>query len=486
MLFNSIEFLLFLPIVFFLYWKVFCNTVQMQNLLLIIASYVFYAWWDWRLLFLLIFSTVFVFYVGLQMSKSKNGDKRKWWLRFGVVVSIGLLCFFKYYNFFVESWVDAWGVFGIKFNPLVLKILLPVGISFYTFHGLSYIIDIHNKRINATDNIINYALFVAYFPLLVAGPIERATHLLPQLERKRVFQYEQGVEGLRLVVWGLFKKIVIADTLAIPVNDIFSDFSNQMGTNLVLGAIYFAIQVYADFSGYTDVARGVSKLFGIELLLNFNFPYFSKTIPEFWNRWHISLSSWLNDYVYTPLALQYRNLKKWGIYLAILVTFLISGFWHGAGWHFIIWGALHGLYYFPTVILSGKRFKSLVGSGGKTVGEKLRIRDLPSVFLTFSLVSFALIFFRAPDVFSSIGYAKRMFLDIIQHPGQLFLLPKSYSYLFYVFLILAIDLIKYFKFNPFNETKHIYWNAAADVILIFTTISYLFRVDSASFIYFQF
>jgi D-alanyl-lipoteichoic acid acyltransferase DltB (MBOAT superfamily) len=362
MLFNSLEFLVFLPVVFFLYWAVFKNTSGSQNLLLLLASYVFYAWWDWRLLFLLIFSTLLVFYAGLIMSKAENESKRKWALRFGAVISIGLLCFFKYFNFFIETWIDAWSFLGIKFSPLVLNILLPVGISFYTFHGLSYLIDIYNQRIKATDNIVNYSLFVAYFPLLVAGPIERATHLLPQLEKRRVFSYKQGVEGLRLIVWGLFKKIVIADSLALPVNEIFANYTSQMSSDLILGAVYFAIQVYADFSGYTDVARGVSKLFGIELLLNFNFPYFSKSIPEFWHRWHISLSSWLNDYVYTPFALRYRNLKKWGIYLAVLFTFLISGFWHGAGWHFIVWGGLHGLYYFPIVILSGKRFKSFVGT----------------------------------------------------------------------------------------------------------------------------
>lgn len=419
------------------------------------------------------------------MSASSNDVLKKWLLRFGVVVSIGLLCFFKYFNFFVESWVDVWGVFGIKFNPLVLNILLPVGISFYTFHGLSYLLDIYNQRIKATDNVINYSLFVAYFPLLVAGPIERATHLLPQLEVKREFRYEQGIEGLHLIVWGLFKKIVIADTLASPVNIIFSDYTNMMGSDLVLGAIYFAIQIYADFSGYTDVARGVSKLFGIELLLNFNFPYFSKSIPEFWHRWHISLSSWLNDYVYTPLALKYRTLQKWGIYLAIFLTFLISGFWHGAGWHFIVWGALHGLYYFPTVILSGKRFKSLASSKGGPE-TKLRWKNMPGVLLTFALVTFALIFFRSADISSSVGYVKKMLLDFIQHPGLVFLAPKFYTYMAYVIALIAIDLIKYFDFKALKPSYSIYLRTTADVVFIFITISYLFRVDSASFIYFQF
>jgi D-alanyl-lipoteichoic acid acyltransferase DltB (MBOAT superfamily) len=484
MLFNSLEFLVFLPVVFFLYWAVFKNTSGSQNLLLLLASYVFYAWWDWRLLFLLIFSTLLVFYAGLIMSKAENESKRKWALRFGVVISIGLLCFFKYFNFFIETWIDAWSFLGIKFSPLVLNILLPVGISFYTFHGLSYLIDIYNQRIKATDNIVNYSLFVAYFPLLVAGPIERATHLLPQLEKRRVFSYKQGVEGLRLIVWGLFKKIVIADSLALPVNEIFANYTSQMSSDLILGAVYFAIQVYADFSGYTDVARGVSKLFGIELLLNFNFPYFSKSIPEFWHRWHISLSSWLNDYVYTPFALRYRNLKKWGIYLAVLFTFLISGFWHGAGWHFIVWGGLHGLYYFPTVILSGKRFKSFVGT--KHGEDRLTFKDIPFVILTFSLVSFALIFFRSADITASLGYIQKLFTDLVIHPGQLFLLPKHYSSLIYVLLLIAIDLTKYMNWFMGKPVYRFYLHAAADIILIFTTISYLFRVDSASFIYFQF
>lgn len=484
MLFNSLEFFLFLPIVFLLYWTICRKSAGLQNLLLLISSFVFYAWWDWRLLFLLIFSTVFVFYLGLKMNESANEIKKKWLLRLGVVVSIGLLCFFKYFNFFVESWVEMWDMLGVKFSPLILNILLPVGISFYTFHGLSYLLDIYNQRIKATNKLLNYSLFVAYFPLLVAGPIERATHLLPQLDIKREFRFEQGVEGLRLIIWGLFKKIVIADTLAMPVNTIFSDYNKMMGSDLVLGALYFAIQIYADFSGYTDVARGVSKLFGIELLLNFNFPYFSRSIPEFWHRWHISLSSWLNDYVYTPLALRYRALQKWGIYIAIFLTFLISGFWHGAGWHFIIWGALHGLYYFPTVILSSKRFKSLVGSKG--MDNKMNWKDFPSVLLTFFLVAFALIFFRAADVSSSIGYVKKMILDFLQHPGLVLLMPKYYAYIVYVAALLAIDLIKYYDFKATKTTHSIYVKAFADVVLIFITISYLFRVDSASFIYFQF
>lgn len=484
MLFNSIDFLIFLPLVFVLYWFVFNKSVQSQNWLLLVSSYVFYAWWDWKLLFLLIFSTLLIFFAGLKISNSDSQTTKRWWLWFSVIISIGLLCFFKYYNFFVDSWVEAWGLLGVKMRSWTINLILPVGISFYTFHGLSYVIDIYNQRIQPTKKVVDYSLFVSYFPLLVAGPIERATHLLPQLEAKRKFNYEQAAGGLRLIVWGLFKKIVIADTLAVPVNEIFKNYSDHTGVTLLLGAVFFAIQIYADFSGYTDIARGVSRLFGIELLLNFNYPYFSKSIPEFWHRWHISLSSWLNDYVYTPLALKYRNLKKWGIYLAIFLTFLISGFWHGAGWHFIMWGALHGIFYFPTVILSNKRFKSLAGS--KAINQSIRLIDIPAILLTFSLVAFALIFFRSADIESSLLYVKKLFIDIILHPGQIFLIPKFAEFSLYVLVLLAIDLIMFSPSLTVRFKEKYYLKNAIDIAFIFIIISFLFRVDSGSFIYFQF
>ena len=484
MLFNSFEFLIFLPIVFLLYWFVFNKYLTGQNALLLIASYVFYAWWDWRFLFLLLFSTGLDYLSGIKIGEAKNEITKRRWMWFSVIVNLGFLCFFKYYNFFIESWVEAWGRLHYKMNPWTLKILLPIGISFYTFHGLSYIIDIYNDRIKPTRNWIQYCVFVSYFPLLVAGPIERATHLLPQIKHKRVFKYEQGIEGIRLMIWGLFKKIVIADSIAPSVNDIFSHYHIYGGTTLILGSIYFAIQIYADFSGYTDIARGVSKLFGLELILNFNFPYFSKSIPEFWHRWHISLSSWMNDYVFTPFAIEFRNIGKWGTYTAILLTFLLSGLWHGAGWNFIAWGGLHGLFYFPYIILSKKKFKSV--SGGKIVNSKIKTRELLNIIITFSLVSFALIFFRSSTLHSSIGYIKKMISDLIKHPGQILLPPIQLATLWYVIVLLVFDLIKYSTTFRLRLQKIKYLTSLVHIILIFAIINSLFRVDTGTFIYFQF
>lgn len=484
MLFNSFEFLIFLPIVFCLYWFVNNKSLKWQNALLLFSSYVFYAWWDWRFLFLLLFSTGLDYLSGIKIFDAKNDKTKTRWMWFSVIVNLGFLCFFKYYNFFVDSWVSAFAHLGYKMNPWTLKIILPVGISFYTFHGLSYIIDIYNDRIEPTRNWVDYCLFVSYFPLLVAGPIERATHLLPQIKQKRTFNYDQGVDGIRLMIWGLFKKIVIADSLAPFVNDTFLHYNSYGWTSLLLAAIFFAVQIYADFSGYTDIARGVSKLFGIELLLNFNFPYFSKSIPEFWHRWHISLSSWLNDYVYTPLALQYRNMAKWGIYLAIMITFLISGLWHGAGWNYIVWGGLHGVFYFPYVILSKRKFKSI--SSGKSDNNPIRIKEMPSILITFSLVTLALIFFRSTGLFPSLVFLKNLFQGLIFHPALITLTPKHIEGLIFVVILFSFDYVAYHNSLKKKLQSLKYLNNAFDILLIFTIINFLFKVDTTSFIYFQF
>lgn len=302
MFFNSINFAIFLPIVFVLYWFVTNKSLKLQNILLLFSSYFFYACWDWRFLFLLMFSTLLDYYTGLKMAETDNKKAKKAWFWLSICINLGFLGVFKYYNFFAESFSDVVFNLGFQVNPWTLKVILPVGISFYTFHGLSYVIDVYKGRIEAERNFIDYSVFVSFFPLLVAGPIERASHLLPQIKKERVFNYEQAVDGLRQILWGLFKKVVIADLCAVYVNTVFNDSANYSGSTLLIGAVLFTFQIYGDFSGYSDIALGTARLFGIDLLRNFAFPYFSRDIAEFWRRWHMSLSTWFRDYLYIPLG----------------------------------------------------------------------------------------------------------------------------------------------------------------------------------------
>jgi alginate O-acetyltransferase complex protein AlgI len=302
MLFNSLGFALFLPIVFILYWFVANRNLKFQNVLLLASSYFFYACWDWRFLFLLLFSTLLDYLSGLKIEKASNKNHKKFWFYLSIIINLGFLGFFKYFNFFADSFAELLSQFGLQVNPWTLKVILPVGISFYTFHGLSYVIDIYKGRIKAERSFLIYGVFVSFFPLLVAGPIERATHLLPQIQKKRTFDHDRAVDGLRQILWGLFKKIVIADQCAIYANEVFNNSEMYSGSTLLLGAVFFAFQIYCDFSGYSDIAIGTAKLFGIDLLRNFAYPYFSRDIAEFWRRWHISLSTWFRDYLYIPLG----------------------------------------------------------------------------------------------------------------------------------------------------------------------------------------
>lgn len=301
MLFNSVEFILFLPVVFCLYWFCTRGNIKAQNVLILGASYFFYGYWDYRFLFLLFFSTLLDYYSGLKIDQTANRSHKKAWLYISICINLGFLGFFKYYNFFIGSVSEALIKLGLEPNITVLQILLPVGISFYTFHGISYVVDVYNEKIKPSTNLVNYSVFVSFFPLLVAGPIERATHLLPQIERARKFDYYKAADGLRQILWGLFKKVVIADLCSQDVNIIFKDPERYTGSTLLIGAFLFSIQIYCDFSGYSDMALGIARLFGFDLIRNFAYPYFSRDIAEFWRRWHISLSSWFKDYVYIPL-----------------------------------------------------------------------------------------------------------------------------------------------------------------------------------------
>lgn len=404
MLFNSLSFAIFFPIVFLLYWFVTNKNLRAQNILLLVASYFFYACWDYRFLFLLIFSTLLDYFTGLKMEATDNKKQKTFWFVLSVAINLGFLGFFKYYNFFVTSFADLLGQFGLHVNVWTLKVILPVGISFYTFHGLSYVIDIYKGRIKAERNFVEYSVFVSYFPLLVAGPIERATHLLPQIKKPREFDYAKAVDGLRQVLWGLFKKVVIADTCAEYANMIFNNAHAFHGSTLLLGALFFTFQIYCDFSGYSDIALGISRILGIELLRNFAFPYFSRDIAEFWRRWHISLSTWFRDYVYIPLGG-----SKGGTWMKVrntFIIFLLSGFWHGANWTFIVWGGLNALYFLPLLLSNRNRTNLETVAQGKLFPT---FRELLSMIVTFSLTVLAWIFFRAQSVTEAFHFLKKIF-----------------------------------------------------------------------------
>lgn len=384
MLFNSLSFAVFLPLVFLLYWFVAGKSTKHQNILLLAASYYFYACWDWRFLFLLLFSTALDYFSALKIEAETTTTSRKLWLWISISINLGFLALFKYYNFFAESFQEAAAGLGLSIHPTILSVVLPVGISFYTFHGLSYIIDCYYNRIKAERNFTDYAVFVSFFPLLVAGPIERATHLLPQIKTKRTFNYVNAVNGLKQILWGLFKKVVIADNCAEFANHIFDNSDTLPGSTLALGAVFFAFQIYGDFSGYSDIAIGTARLFGIDLIRNFAYPYFSRDIAEFWRRWHISLSSWFRDYIYIPLGGS-RNGRLISIRNTFII-FILSGFWHGANWTFICWGLLHALYFLPLLLTNLNRNNLNIAAQHRSLPT---VKELAQMFFTFTLVSFA-------------------------------------------------------------------------------------------------
>ena len=486
MLFNSIEFAIFLPIVFILYWFVANKKLKNQNLLLLLASYFFYACWDYRFLFLLIFSTFLDYFTGIKIHNSASKKSRLVWLYISIIINLGFLCFFKYYNFFAESFVTSFSHLGIEIDLWTMKIILPVGISFYTFHGLSYVIDIYYKRIEPERNVVDYSVFVSFFPLLVAGPIERATHLLPQIKKQRIFKYADATDGLKQILWGLFKKVVIADSCADFANSIFNHSADYHGSTLVLGALFFTFQIYCDFSGYSDIALGTAQLFGIKLLRNFSFPYFSRDIAEFWRRWHISLSSWFRDYVYIPLGG-----SKGGTWMKIRNTFIIfilSGFWHGANWTFIFWGFLNAVYFLPLLLTKRNRTNLETVAQGKSLPT---LRELIGMLTTFSLTVFAWIFFRANSLTHAFNYIRTIFSrSLFTFPNKKpFLGFKIHPAVLVVFIIffMAIEWIgrenQYAIATIGNKwTRPLRW-AFYYVILLMV---FLFISHEQQFIYFQF
>lgn len=482
MLFNSVSFALFLPVVFFLYWFVANKSLRSQNILLLLSSYFFYACWDWRFLFLLAFSTFLDYFTGIKMGNATSSRRRKFWFWLSIVVNVGFLGVFKYYNFFIESFAKAVEQIGFQINPLLINVILPVGISFYTFHGLSYVIDIYKGKIKAERNFIDYSVFVSYFPLLVAGPIERATHLLPQIQTKRTFNYSSAVDGLRQILWGLFKKVVIADQCAIFANEVFNNPGDFNGSSLLLGAIFFAFQIYGDFSGYSDIALGTSRLFGIELLRNFSFPYFSRDIAEFWRRWHISLSTWFRDYLYIPLGG-----SRVGTFSKVRNTFIIfavSGFWHGANWTFIIWGILNAIYIMPSIIFRTNRNNiDIVAYETKMPSFK----DFFSILFTFGLTVFAWIFFRADSLEAAFTYVSGIFSDTFFSMPKF---PLSTYNLLTILLLLFFILTEWIGRRHSHALYDIKWLKNRFIRYCFyyllIVLIFLYSGSGQQFIYFQF
>ncbi|NOW94987.1 MBOAT family protein [Mucilaginibacter sp. SG564] len=402
MLFTSITFVIFFTLFYFLYWFFFNRSLKLQNLLILTGSYVFYAWWDWRFLLLLIASSLLNYFLGIGMFNSKQEKFRTILLWIGLLQGLGSLLFFKYFNFFVKSIVTSFNAFHIRPDIYTLNIILPLGISFYTFRTLSYLLDIKHGKIKPSTDWMVFFCYVSFFPCVISGPIDRPKTLIPQLAKKRVFDYTQATDGMRQILWGLFKKIVIADNCAVFTNDIFEHYKTLPASSLLFGAFLSLIQVYADFSGYSDIAIGLSNLMGFKITRNFNTPFFAQNMADFWRRWHISLTSWLTDYVFTPLSIYLRNLGKTGLILAIVTNFMAIGIWHGANWTFILFGFLNGCYYIP-LILRGTFNKQ------KKIVTRKPLPALLNMAATFILIMFTFILFRADSLAQAFDYYQRLF-----------------------------------------------------------------------------
>ncbi|CAN5391580.1 MBOAT family protein [soil metagenome] len=478
MLFNSISFAFFLPVVFILYWLVTKNNLKLQNILLLTASYYFYACWDYRFLFLLIFSTLLDYYTGIKMYEAKVKRSKVFWFWLSICVNLGFLGIFKYYNFFIGSFADSLSLIGLKTNFWSLQVILPVGISFYTFHGLSYVIDIYKDRIKPERSFVDYSVFVSFFPLLVAGPIERATHLLPQIIKKRNFNYELAVDGLRQMLWGFFKKMVIADNCAVYVNDIFAHSSTYSGSTIAMGVLLFTFQIYCDFSGYSDIAIGAGKLFDIQLMRNFNFPYFSRDIAEFWRRWHISLSSWFKDYVYIPLGGSKGT--SWMKVRNIFIIFLLSGLWHGANWTFVTWGLINAIYFLPLLLLNKNRSHLDIIAQGKLFPG---ITELRKLIVTFLLANFAWIFFRSESNYQAFEIIGKIFSISLFEPLNV---KGSLPIFILILFMVAAEWLQRDKQHAlqFEPCTNRYLKYSVYILIAFSII--FLQGRQLGFIYFQF
>jgi len=478
MLFQSLEFLIFLPIVFILYWFVF-KKLKIQNALVLFASYVFYGWWDWRFLILIAITSGFSYWSGLRVkNKEGNRKKQKWICAGNITINLLILCVFKYFNFFSENFAKLFSLFGLELDFVTLNVILPVGISFYTFQALSYTIDVYRKKIEPTKDVVAFFAFISFFPQLVAGPIERATNLLPQFQKPRTFDYATAVDGCRQMLWGFFKKVVVADNCAIYVNDVFENYQCQTGSTLLLAAIFFTFQIYCDFSGYSDIAIGCAKLFGVSLMRNFNVPYFSRDIAEFWRRWHISLTTWFRDYIYIPLG--GSRVPKAKVICNTFIIFLVSGFWHGANWTFIAWGAYHAILFLPLIILGKNRKNTNIVAEGRMSPS---LKELFQMLLTFVLVVIGWIIFRA----ESIGQAWEYICGVFN--SSLISLPLRKNVIYTCLFILIMIVVEWRNRNKQHglqiaDIKSIIVRYSIYLLLLLTIL--LNNGNQKTFIYFQF
>ncbi len=481
MVFNSFDFIAFIIPVLLLYWLVFKRSNISQNILLLIASLVFYAWADWRFLILLVLSTCVNFYLGLKISEAEEDKKRNIFLYTGVIFNVGLLLYFKYVNFFYEGFYELLNVFGTDISHDTLTILLPLGISFFTFQTLGYLIDVNHEEIEPSKDILEFSVFVTFFPKILSGPIERAAGLIPQLSTKREFSYAVFVDGLRQILWGLFAKVVVAENCAVLVNAVFDDYQQQPASSLVLLTFFYALQLYADFSGYSNMAIGVGKLFGIQLMRNFSTPFFSTNIADFWRKWHISLTTWMMDYVFTPLSFILRRQQKRGLMISIITTFILVGFWHGANWTFVVYGLLHGIYFIP-LVYSGKMNSSEVVAKGKWLPS---IKELFKMIVLFMIVMLTDVFFRAGTITEAFDYLGRICsLTIIDMPWA-FMNGSTIMTLFLVGFFILIEWINRERKHDLEISEFSIYIRWAFYIFIFLLLL-LFGRSAETFIYFQF
>ncbi len=471
MQFNSLSFFIFLPTVFSIYW-LFQKKQYYQNIILLIASFIFYAFWDWRFLSLIIISTITDYFVGLNIHKDYTEDSKRKLLLGSIIINLGILFIFKYYDFFILSWLDLCSFLGYEANSKwTIELILPLGISFYTFQTMSYSIDIYHGKIKPTKNFITFASYVSFFPQLVAGPIERASNIIPQLEKSRKFKHKQSIEGLRLIFWGLFKKVVIADYLMSHRADFtFNNYNQLDGGSLFIGLVYFAIQIYCDFSGYSDIAIGTAKLFGIEIISNFKFPYFSKNPTEFWSRWHVSLSSWIRDYLYYPLAMHFMRISVGRIskYKSHIITMAIMGLWHGANWKFLGWGI-----YWAIIIIAYSEIRPYLSAITESISTKFI-----QIISMFSLTCGSYVFFRSESLYNAIEFFSYMITRFsfpsTNRSGIVFIIP----FIFIEYLI-RVDERNPIKINNFYFRWLLYILGSAIIYLCWED-------DKKIFIYFQF
>lgn len=477
MLFNSVDFALFLPIVFILYWGIGQKQIKLQNFLLLASSYFFYGCWDWRFLSLIILSTCLDYTVGIKIEQSKTKRQARKWLLLSLVFNLGCLAFFKYCNFFVENFIAAFNTLGQELNMRSLAIVLPVGISFYTFQTLSYSIDVYKKEIKASRDFVDFAAFVSFFPQLVAGPIERASNLLPQFKIERRFEYAVALNGCKQIIWGLFKKVVIADACAIYVDFAYADIAAQDGSTLLLAAVLFSFQIYCDFSGYSDIAIGVARLFGFKLMQNFAFPYFSRDIAEFWRRWHISLSTWFRDYLYIPLGGSKANKIR-----NTFIIFIVSGLWHGANWTFLFWGFLNALFFLPLLLRKkNRRYLNIVAE--QSVFPTLK--ETAKIATTFFLCTIAWIFFRAASISEAFYYLESIPNDLFKAP-HFHAVLKGLSIPFIVFIFIEwLGRRGAFALDNFLLKKPRLLQYSFYALLLFM-IGMFMQTNEKAFIYFQF